>query len=137
MFRRDFLASIAAAAAGLAVPSCGLRPAMSKLPSGFTPSSGVGELIRLLRQCKCVSIEGSVRVDSLIEHRTVHRHVRDPYGPSLNAEFERMLATAKPRSVSYSLESSQIDVRHLGDPDSEWEPVGTIEVEWVGGAVFG
>jgi hypothetical protein len=145
MFRRDFLAAVAAAAGGLMIPRRAAEAAAPRLIAatptvsgsviGAAVNDGSEELRRLLKQCRCVEIEGSFRVDGLVEYRTVHRAEDDPHGASLNDEFERRLATAKPRSVNYSMEAADIDVFHLGDyaPGPLTRAITTIEVEWIGG----
>lgn len=142
MFRRDFIKGLIAAASGLSL----VRP--SNVSAAVMPSVVMGaavggspadDLRRMLRQCRCISIECTASVGDIMTFTTVHRSGDDPRGVSLNAEFERMLGKAHPRSVNCQTEVDTIDVAMLsGGPMETFSvdrPVSLIEVEWIGGGL--
>jgi hypothetical protein len=138
MFRRDFLSAIAAAAAGLIVPTRAIAiPTRAGKPvlSNAAIQAEFGELMRLLKKCRCIEISSEAKIGDIMRHRTVHRSGDDLRGVSLNAEFEKWFVNAKPTSVSYSAEVEYIDMSDMSGTWGMEQAISLVEVEWVGGGI--
>jgi hypothetical protein len=156
MQRRGFLQSLFAAAAGLsaagtAAASTAPKPALPA-PAVESPVAAIkkakrrkkknqpplpsaqDEAIKLLKQCRVVSMEQYWRVGNVPMMSVRYSYAGEDFEKSdLDRQVEKIVENAKPRSIEVSYMSDHIDVYHLGDPYIEPSP-GRYEilVEWVG-----